>query len=90
MCGRERLREREREKETDPNCDPEKGCKWSLQELRRYLTAKHGVENVSFWHNQCVCVFESERERKRGKKEEREREKTYPYHYSEREFVNGR
>ncbi|KAK7114631.1 probable tubulin polyglutamylase TTLL9 [Littorina saxatilis] len=31
---------------TAPDYDPEKGCKWSLQQLRMYLTAKHGVENV--------------------------------------------
>ena len=22
------------------------GCKWSLQQLRRYLVAKHGIEKV--------------------------------------------
>ncbi|KAI6655524.1 tubulin polyglutamylase TTLL9-like [Oopsacas minuta] len=27
---------------TAPDYDPEKGCKWSLQELRRYLTARYG------------------------------------------------
>lgn len=32
---------------TAPDYDPEKGCKWSTQQLRKYLTAKHGVEKVS-------------------------------------------
>lgn len=27
---------------TAPDYDPEKGCKWSLQEFRMFLTAKHG------------------------------------------------
>lgn len=31
---------------TAPDYDPEKGCKWSTQQLRRYLTARHGVETV--------------------------------------------
>ncbi|TSP68483.1 putative tubulin polyglutamylase TTLL9 [Bagarius yarrelli] len=34
---------------TAPDYDPEKGCKWQLQQLRRYLTTKHGrkaVENL--------------------------------------------
>ncbi|XP_041377177.1 probable tubulin polyglutamylase TTLL9 [Gigantopelta aegis] len=29
---------------TAPDYDPEKGCKWSTQQLRRYLIAKHGQE----------------------------------------------
>ncbi|XP_070574514.1 probable tubulin polyglutamylase TTLL9 isoform X2 [Ptychodera flava] len=32
---------------TAPDYDPEKGCKWSLQQFRQYLIAKHGIENVS-------------------------------------------
>ncbi|KAI1897190.1 hypothetical protein AGOR_G00080660 [Albula goreensis] len=31
---------------TAPDYDPEKGCKWQMQQLRRYLTAKHGAETV--------------------------------------------
>ena len=31
---------------TVPDYDPEKGCKWSLQEFHMYLTAKHGQEVV--------------------------------------------
>ncbi|XP_006814311.1 putative tubulin polyglutamylase TTLL9 [Saccoglossus kowalevskii] len=31
---------------TAPDYDPEKGCKWSMQQLRQYLIAKHGIENV--------------------------------------------
>ncbi|XP_052714614.1 probable tubulin polyglutamylase TTLL9 isoform X2 [Crassostrea angulata] len=29
-----------------PDYDPDKGCKWSTQQLRKYLCAKHGVEAV--------------------------------------------
>lgn len=31
---------------TAPDYDPEKGCKWSMLELRRYLTSKYGHEVV--------------------------------------------
>ncbi|CAI9715450.1 probable tubulin polyglutamylase TTLL9 isoform X13 [Octopus vulgaris] len=31
---------------TAPDYDPEKGCKWSCQDLRQYLYAKHGLEIV--------------------------------------------
>ncbi|NXA34343.1 TTLL9 polyglutamylase, partial [Eudromia elegans] len=31
---------------TAPDYDPEKGCKWMIQRLRQYLTAKHGAEVV--------------------------------------------
>ncbi|XP_064611162.1 probable tubulin polyglutamylase TTLL9 isoform X2 [Liolophura sinensis] len=31
---------------TAPDYDPEKGCKWSAQQLRQYLRAKHGLEAV--------------------------------------------
>jgi len=29
-----------------PNYDPDKGAKWSVQNLRQYLIAKHGLEEV--------------------------------------------
>ena len=32
---------------TAPDYDPEKGSKWSVQQLRRYLVAKHGQRAVS-------------------------------------------
>ena len=32
---------------TAPDFDPEKGCKWSTQQLRMYLCAKHGTDAVS-------------------------------------------
>lgn len=31
---------------TAPDYDPERGVKWSLNRLRRYLTAIHGHESV--------------------------------------------
>uniref|UniRef100_H3ACQ7 Tubulin--tyrosine ligase-like protein 9 n=1 Tax=Latimeria chalumnae TaxID=7897 RepID=H3ACQ7_LATCH len=31
---------------TAPDYDPEKGCKWYLQQLRQYLTAKHGAQAI--------------------------------------------
>ncbi|XP_033101541.1 probable tubulin polyglutamylase TTLL9 isoform X2 [Anneissia japonica] len=31
---------------TAPDYDPEKGCKWSMQQLRQYLTARYGIETV--------------------------------------------
>ncbi|XP_040432262.1 probable tubulin polyglutamylase TTLL9 isoform X5 [Cygnus olor] len=31
---------------TAPDYDPEKGCKWMIQQLRQYLTAKHGPGSV--------------------------------------------
>ncbi|XP_021272147.1 probable tubulin polyglutamylase TTLL9 isoform X3 [Numida meleagris] len=31
---------------TAPDYDPEKGCKWMIQQLRQYLTAKHGTGSV--------------------------------------------
>ena len=32
---------------TAPDYDPEKGCKWSVRQLRTYLVAKHGQKAVS-------------------------------------------
>ncbi|XP_046565070.1 LOW QUALITY PROTEIN: probable tubulin polyglutamylase TTLL9 [Haliotis rubra] len=31
---------------TAPDYDPERGCKWSTRQLRKYLSAKHGDEDV--------------------------------------------
>ncbi|XP_072169782.1 probable tubulin polyglutamylase TTLL9 isoform X1 [Diadema setosum] len=31
---------------TAPDYDPEKGCKWSMPQMKTYLTAKHGIELV--------------------------------------------
>lgn len=31
---------------TAPDYDAEKGCKWSMPQIKRYFTAKHGIENV--------------------------------------------
>jgi len=31
---------------TAPDYDPDKGCKWATQQLREYLTAKHGADAV--------------------------------------------
>ncbi len=42
---------------TAPDYDPEKGCKWSLQEFRMYLTAKHGHETVKRVFQQIDEIF---------------------------------
>ncbi|XP_076469921.1 putative tubulin polyglutamylase TTLL9 [Babylonia areolata] len=42
---------------TAPDYDPEKGCKWSLQQLRQYLTAKHGIHNVEELFRQINEIF---------------------------------
>lgn len=42
---------------TAPDYDPEKGCKWSLQEFRMYLTAKHGHEAVKHLFQQLDEIF---------------------------------
>lgn len=42
---------------TAPDYDPEKGCKWSLQEFRMYLTAKHGHETVKRLFQQMDDIF---------------------------------
>ncbi|XP_060936208.1 probable tubulin polyglutamylase TTLL9 [Limanda limanda] len=40
-----------------PDYDPEKGCKWQIQQLRRYLTAKHGREKVETLFREMDNIF---------------------------------
>lgn len=40
-----------------PDYDPEKGCKWSMQDLRMYFTAKHGHEVVQNLFQQFDDIF---------------------------------
>lgn len=42
---------------TAPDYDPEKGCKWQVQQLRRYLTAKHGREKVEILFKEMDNIF---------------------------------
>jgi len=42
---------------TAPDYDAEKGCKWSLQELRSYFCAKHGQEVVEQIYQQLDEIF---------------------------------
>ncbi|TKS77443.1 putative tubulin polyglutamylase TTLL9 [Collichthys lucidus] len=42
---------------TAPDYDPEKGCKWQIQQLRRYLTAKHGRETVEILFKEIDNIF---------------------------------
>lgn len=42
---------------TAPDYDPEKGCKWQMQQLRWYLTAKHGFETVQTLFKEIDNVF---------------------------------
>lgn len=42
---------------TAPDYDPEKGCKWSLQEFRLFLLAKHGPEVVKRIFQQIDEIF---------------------------------
>ncbi|XP_077410973.1 putative tubulin polyglutamylase TTLL9 isoform X3 [Vanacampus margaritifer] len=42
---------------TAPDYDPEKGCKWELQKLRRYLTAKHGRQVVEILFKEMDNIF---------------------------------
>ncbi|XP_034446414.1 probable tubulin polyglutamylase TTLL9 isoform X4 [Hippoglossus hippoglossus] len=42
---------------TAPDYDPEKGCKWQMQQLRRYLTAKHGTEMVDTLFKEMDNIF---------------------------------
>lgn len=42
---------------TAPDYDPEKGCKWSLQEFRLFLLAKHGPDIVRRLFQQIDDIF---------------------------------
>ncbi|XP_077403988.1 putative tubulin polyglutamylase TTLL9 isoform X3 [Vanacampus margaritifer] len=42
---------------TAPDYDPEKGCKWKIQKLRRYLTAKHGRQAVETLFKEMDNIF---------------------------------
>nr|XP_025043939.1 probable tubulin polyglutamylase TTLL9 isoform X4 [Pelodiscus sinensis] len=42
---------------TAPDYDPEKGCKWTLQRFRQYLTAKHGAEGVEILFAEMDNIF---------------------------------
>ncbi|KAF3696752.1 putative tubulin polyglutamylase TTLL9 [Channa argus] len=42
---------------TAPDYDPEKGCKWQMQQLRRYLTAKHSREMVETLFTEMDNIF---------------------------------
>ncbi|XP_012728903.2 probable tubulin polyglutamylase TTLL9 isoform X2 [Fundulus heteroclitus] len=42
---------------TAPDYDPEKGCKWQMQQLRRYLTAKHGREVIETLFKEMDNIF---------------------------------
>lgn len=42
---------------TAPDYDPEKGCKWLMQQLRQYLTAKHGTETVETLFRDMDNIF---------------------------------
>ncbi|KAK2851251.1 hypothetical protein Q5P01_007527 [Channa striata] len=42
---------------TAPDYDPEKGCKWQMQQLRRYLTAKHSRETVETLFKEMDNIF---------------------------------
>ncbi|XP_030625769.1 putative tubulin polyglutamylase TTLL9 [Chanos chanos] len=42
---------------TAPDYDPEKGCKWQIRQLRRYLTAKHGSETVETLFKDIDNIF---------------------------------
>jgi tubulin polyglutamylase TTLL9 len=33
---------------TAPDYDPDKGSKWSIRQLRQYLSARHGLDAVSY------------------------------------------
>ncbi|XP_053101320.1 probable tubulin polyglutamylase TTLL9 isoform X5 [Hemicordylus capensis] len=42
---------------TAPDYDPEKGCKWMIQQFRLFLTAKHGAEAVEILFAEMDNIF---------------------------------
>uniref|UniRef100_A0A8D2L4B3 Tubulin--tyrosine ligase-like protein 9 n=1 Tax=Varanus komodoensis TaxID=61221 RepID=A0A8D2L4B3_VARKO len=42
---------------TAPDYDPEKGCKWMIQQFRLYLTAKHGAESTENLFSEMDNIF---------------------------------
>jgi tubulin polyglutamylase TTLL9 len=42
---------------TAPDYDPEKGCKWSTQQLREFLIARHGLETVEKCFTEIDNIF---------------------------------
>ncbi|XP_064624903.1 probable tubulin polyglutamylase TTLL9 [Lineus longissimus] len=42
---------------TAPDYDPEKGCKWSTQQLREFLIAQHGLEKVEECFSEMDNIF---------------------------------
>ncbi|XP_043382723.1 probable tubulin polyglutamylase TTLL9 isoform X4 [Chelonia mydas] len=42
---------------TAPDYDPEKGCKWTIQRFRQYMTAKHGAEVVETLFAEMDNIF---------------------------------
>ncbi|XP_063951040.1 probable tubulin polyglutamylase TTLL9 isoform X1 [Lytechinus pictus] len=42
---------------TAPDYDAEKGCKWSMPQIKRYFTAKHGIENVEQMFRNINDIF---------------------------------
>ncbi|KAM6456261.1 putative tubulin polyglutamylase TTLL9 isoform 4-T4 [Liasis olivaceus] len=42
---------------TAPDYDPEKGCKWMIQQFRLFLTAKHGAEAVEMLFSEMDNIF---------------------------------
>ncbi|XP_038066931.1 probable tubulin polyglutamylase TTLL9 isoform X1 [Patiria miniata] len=42
---------------TAPDYDPEKGCKWSMQQFRQYLTARHDIQDVEEMYRKMNDIF---------------------------------
>ncbi|KAM4692025.1 putative tubulin polyglutamylase TTLL9 [Rhinophrynus dorsalis] len=42
---------------TAPDYDPEKGCKWMIQQLRQFLIARHGPEKVEILFQNMDNIF---------------------------------